>query len=228
MNNKIFISAAKICLIVFMGYALLFGIANYVDFYIQYSQPPSLPVGSHYSLRFLFLPLAIPLISGYLYAQKVKKKLFFASYFIIVAILLLLIFWLLYFNFHSHYRSLPHWTEDIKMLDKSLEFLFFSSINYFMFAPLCFSLWIWGKKVRFALLLIVFAIMSIGVGGYELLFSILHKLPRFLGLLIVLLLFPPLSQPPLPFTLVGLVYNLYLLWYLINAKLKTANLRNSQ
>lgn len=220
MDREIFRHTAKICIEVFLGYILLFGIASYLDFYIKYSNLPS-SFGSYYSLRFYFLPLAVPLITGYFLTRKLNnKKLNFASNFIVVAFLLLSIFWLLYSVFHSLYKPFAYQPEYIKLLDKFLEYLFFSSLSYFLFAPLSFSLWIWGRRLSLVLLFIVLMIMVIGVVGYEVIFSVLGNLPHFLALLIILILFPPISEPPIPFAMIGLIYNLFLSWRSVNKILK--------
>lgn len=213
MGEKTLPRAVKICLGVFWGYVVLYGIASYLDFYIKYSEFPRYPLGTYYSLRFYFLPLLVPLVTGYLIMRdKSKDKLLLALNFMIVALLLLSMFLFLYSVFHSTYKPFSYQAEHIKFMDKFLEFLFFSSVSYFLFAPLSFSLWIWGKRMSSILLGIVFMVTIASITGFELVFSIIDKLPRFFALPIILIIFPPLSEPPLPFAGVGLVYNIYLWW----------------
>lgn len=217
MDRKtIFMAASKISLGIFAVYAIIFGIVSYIDFYLQYSRPPALPVGSHYSFRFFFLPMAVPLISGYFYIRERGQKYRFTSYFIVTAIILIFFFWFLYSNYHDSLKPFTYQSENIRliMLDKTLEFLFFSSVSYFLFAPLAFSLWMWRRKFSLFLLSIVLVTMFMGVvdPGYSRVFDLLHMLPRVIALPIVVLLFLPLSEPPLPLSSVGIIYNFYVFW----------------
>jgi|Deesub1362A_J573_1020465.scaffolds.fasta_scaffold03928_6 hypothetical protein len=214
MSRKIFLRAAKICAAIFLAYVVLFGVISYLDFYIKYSETPRYPLGSYYSVRFYYALFLLPLAAGYylLGNKSREERVLLASNFMVTAFVLLLILWLLYSIFHTLYKPFAYQPESIKLIDKFLEFIFFSSLGYFLYAPLFFSLSMLKRRLFVILLPVVLLLMIKGVEGMRLILSIAERLPSFLAIVLVLILFTPISEPPLPLAGVGLAYNMYLAW----------------
>jgi hypothetical protein len=214
MGREIFLKAAKTCLGVFLVYVVLFGIVSYLDFYLRYAEPPRYPFGSYYSVRFYYMLLLLPLAAGYtiLRNRSREKQVLLASNFMAAAFILLFTCWLVYSIFHSLHKPFAYQPEGIKLLNGFLEFLFFSSLGYFIYAPLFFSLLALKRKLFLVLLPVILLLMVKGVGGMKPVLSVADRLPSFLAIILVLVLFTPISEPPLPLAGIGLAYNIYLGW----------------
>jgi hypothetical protein len=213
MSREMFLWAAKICLGVFLAYAVLFGVVSYLDFYYKYSELPRYPFG-YYSYRYYYALLLLPFAAGYsvLRSRKKEEQVLIAFNFMATAFLLLIIFWLISSIFYSLYKPFAYQPESIKLLYQFLKFLFHSSLGYFLYAPLFFSLFTLKRNLFYPLLPVILLLLFRGIEGMKPIFSIAEQLPRFLALPLVLVFFMPIFEPPLPLAGIGLVYNFYLGW----------------